>query len=191
MKSDYRRFNLTPDKGGDDYGAMREALKRRYARVKKGEVPMPDILFVDGGKGQLAEAVTVLNELELNWLQVVAVAKGRARRAGAEQLFIPGRKRPLQLPDDSPALLLIQQIRDEAHRFAITAHRQRRDKARRTSTLEKISGLGPKKRRELLRQFGGLQGVVAAGVDDLVKVRGIGRTLAETIYNELHLDRQT
>jgi len=188
MKSDYRRFNVTPDKGGDDYGAMREALRRRYARVKKGEVPMPDILFVDGGKGQLAAAITVLNELELNWLQVVAVAKGRARRAGAEQLFIPGRKRPLQLPADSPALLLIQQIRDEAHRFAITAHRQRRAKARRTSTLEKISGLGPKKRRELLRQFGGLQGVLAAGVDDLVKVRGIGRTLAETIYNELHLD---
>lgn len=191
MKSDYRRFNLTPDTGGDDYGAMREALRRRYARVKKGEVPMPDILFVDGGKGQLAEAIKVLNELELNWLQVVAVAKGRARRAGAEQLFIPGKKRPLQLPPDSAALLLIQQIRDEAHRFAITAHRQRRAKARRTSTLEKISGLGPKKRRELLRQFGGLQGVVAAGVDDLVKVRGIGRTLAETIYNELHPDQPT
>ncbi len=191
MKSDYRRVNLTPGSGGDDYEAMREALRRRYARVKKGEVPMPDILFVDGGKGQLAAAMTVLNELELNWLQVVAVAKGRARRAGAEALFIPGKKRPLQLPVDSPALLLIQQIRDEAHRFAITAHRQRRSKARKTSTLERIPGLGPKKRRELLRQFGGLQGINAAGVDDLVKVRGIGRTLAETIYNDLHLDRPT
>jgi excinuclease ABC subunit C len=191
MKSDYRRFNVTPGTGGDDYEAMREALRRRYTRVKKGEVPTPDILFVDGGKGQLAAALTVLDELELNWLQVVAVAKGRARRAGAETLFIPGEKKPLQLPDDSPALLLIQQIRDEAHRFAITAHRQRRGKARKTSTLERIPGLGPKKRRELLRQFGGLQGVVAAGIDDLVKVRGIGRTLAETIYNDLHLDQPT
>ena len=191
LKSDYRRFNLTPGTGGDDYEAMREALRRRYARVKKGEVPMPDILFVDGGKGQLAAAMTVLNELELNWLQVVAVAKGRARRAGAEQLFVPGNKKPLQLPVDSPALLLIQQIRDEAHRFAITAHRQRRSNARRTSTLERIPGLGPKKRRELLRQFGGLQGVTAAGIDDLVKVRGVGRTLAETIYNDLHPDQLT
>ena len=191
MKSDYRRFNLTPAAGGDDYAAMREALQRRYARVKKGEVPMPDVLFVDGGKGQLAEALTVLNELELSWLQVVAVAKGRARRVGAEQLYMPGQKRPLQLPEDSAALLLIQQIRDEAHRFAITGHRQRRAKARRTSTLESIRGLGPKKRRELLRQFGGLQGVVAAGIDDLVKVHGISRTLAETIYNDLHPDQAT
>jgi len=191
MKSDYRRFNLTPAAGGDDYGAMREALRRRYARVKKGEVPTPDVLFVDGGKGQLAEAMTVLDELELNWLQVVAVAKGRARRVGAEQLFVPGEKKPLQLPADSAALLLIQQIRDEAHRFAISGHRQRRAKARKTSALESIRGLGPKKRRELLRQFGGLQGVIAAGVDDLVKVRGIGRTLAETIYNDLHIDQVT
>ena len=191
MKSDYRRFNLTPEAGGDDYGAMREALRRRYVRVKKGEVPMPDVLFVDGGKGQLAAAMTVLNELELNWLQVVAVAKGRARKVGAEQLFVPGEKKPLQLPADSAALLLIQQIRDEAHRFAITGHRQRRSKARKTSALESIPGLGPKKRRELLRQFGGLQGVTAAGVDDLVKVHGIGRTLAESIYNELHIDQVT
>jgi len=133
----------------------------------------------------------VLDELELNWLQVVAVAKGRARRVGAEQLFVPGEKKPLNLPADSAALLLIQQIRDEAHRFAITGHRQRRAKARKTSTLESIRGLGPKKRRELLRQFGGLQGVIAAGVDDLVKVRGISRTLAETIYNDLHIDQMT
>jgi excinuclease ABC subunit C len=189
MKSDYRRFNVTPKAGGDDYEAMREALRRRYARVKKGEVPMPDVLFVDGGKGQLAEAMTVLDELEFNLLQVVAVAKGRARKAGAEQLFVPGEKQALQLPADSPALLLIQQIRDEAHRFAITGHRQRRAKTRRTSALESIPGLGPKKRRELLRQFGGLQGVVAAGVDDLVKVRGISRTLAETIYNSFHTDQ--
>ena len=190
LKSDYRRFNLSPDAAGDDYGAMAEALTRRYKRVKKGEVPTPDVLFIDGGKGQLAEAMNVLEELELEWLTVVAVAKGRARRPGAERLFRPGEQQPLQLPPDSPALLLIQQIRDEAHRFAITGHRQRRAKARKTSPLEQIPGLGPKKRRELLRQFGGLQGVVGAGVDDLVKVRGIGRALAETIYNELHVERQ-
>ena len=149
---------------------------------------MPDVLFVDGGKGQLAEAMTILDELELDWLMVVAVAKGRARRPGAERLFVPGQKNALQLPPDSPALLLIQQIRDEAHRFAITGHRQRRAKARSTSRLEQIPGLGPKKRRELLRQFGGLQGVIGAGIDDLTKVRGISRTLAESIYNDLHLD---
>jgi excinuclease ABC subunit C len=186
LKSDYRRFNLTPASAGDDYAAMAEALRRRYVRVKKGEVPVPDVLFVDGGKGQLAAAMTVLEELGLDWLKVVAVAKGRARKPGAEQLFVPGRGTPLLLPPDSAALLLIQQLRDEAHRFAITGHRQRRAKARTTSRLEEIPGLGPKKRRELLRQFGGLQGVLAAGIDDLIKVHGISRTLAESIYNDLH-----
>ena len=190
VKSDYRRFNLSPSAAGDDYGAMAEALRRRYERVKRGEVPMPDVLFVDGGKGQLAQAMTILDELELDGVTLVAVAKGRARRAGAERLFLPGDDKPLDLAPDSPALLLIQKIRDEAHRFAITGHRQRRAKARNTSRLEQIAGLGPKKRRELLRQFGGLQGVVSAGVDDLVKVRGIGRALAETIYNDLHMDKQ-
>lgn len=188
LKSDYRRFNLTPESAGDDYAAMAEALRRRYTRVKKGEVPMPDVLFVDGGKGQLAEAMKVLAELELDWLRVVAVAKGRSRKPGAEQLFMPGSKSASRLPADSSALLLIQQIRDEAHRFAITGHRQRRAKARKTSRLEGIPGLGPKRRRELLRQFGGLQGVIGAGIDDLVKVRGISRALAESIYNDLHLD---
>ena len=129
--------------------------RRRYKRVKKGEVPLPDVLFVDGGKGQMAEALTVLDELELDWLQVIAVAKGRARRPGTEQLFLAGQTTPTILPGDSPALHLIQQIRDEAHRFAITGHRQRRAKARRTSRLEEIPGLGPKRRRELLKQFGG------------------------------------
>ncbi len=188
LKSDYRRFNLSPEAAGDDYGAMAEALRRRYERVRKGEVPIPDVLFVDGGKGQLAEAMKVLEALELEWITVVAVAKGRARRPGAERLFRPGHDKAMQMAPDSPALLLIQQIRDEAHRFAITGHRQRRAKARKKSPLEEIPGLGPKKRRELLRQFGGLQGVIGAGVDDLVKVRGIGRSLAETIYNELHVE---
>jgi excinuclease ABC subunit C len=188
LKSDYRRFNLHPEAAGDDYAAMAEALRRRYARIKKGEVAMPDVLFIDGGKGQLAEAMTVLDELELGWLQVVAVAKGRSRRPGAEQLFLAGHSTATILPADSPALHLIQQIRDEAHRFAITGHRQRRAKSRNTSPLEEIPGLGPKRRRELLRQFGGLQGVQGAGIDDLVKVRGISRNLAEKIYNDLHLD---
>ncbi len=188
LKSDYRRYNLTPAAAGDDYAAMAEVLRRRYERVKKGDVPMPDVLFVDGGKGQVAEAMTVLDELELDWLQVVGVAKGRARRPGQEQLFIAGQATPITLPPDSPALHLVQQIRDEAHRFAITGHRQRRSKARTTSSLEQIPGLGPKRRRELLRQFGGLQGVRNAGVGDLEKVRGISRNLAERIYNNLHLD---
>ena len=191
LKSDYRRFNLSPEAVGDDYGAMREALERRYERVRKGEVAMPDVLFVDGGKGQLAQALSVLDKLELGWLQVVAVAKGRSRKAGMEQLFLAGQSAPTILPADSPALHLIQQIRDEAHRFAITGHRQRRAKARRTSQLEEIPGLGPKRRRELLKQFGGLQGVRNAGVDDLVKVRGISRTLAERIYDNLHPDNSS
>ena len=188
LKSDYRRFNLSPQNAGDDYGAMAEALRRRYKRVKKGEVPVPDVLFVDGGKGQLAEALTVLDELELPWIQVVAVAKGRSRRPGAEQLFLAGQNTPSILAPDSPALLLIQQIRDEAHRFAITGHRQQRAKKRKTSRLEEIPGLGPKRRRELLKQFGGLQGVQGAGVDDLVKVKGISRALATKIYDNLHPD---
>ncbi len=188
LKSDYRRFNLNPDVAGDDYAGMAEALRRRYVRIKKGEAPMPDVLFVDGGKGHLAAALTVLDELEIGWLQVIAVAKGRTRKPGMEQLFLAGQSTPTILPADSPALHLIQQIRDEAHRFAITGHRQRRAKARRTSLLEEIPGLGPKRRRELLKQFGGLQGVRGAGIDDLVKVRGISRALAGKIYDNLHLE---
>lgn len=191
LKSDYRRFNLTPESAGDDYAGMAEALRRRYARIKKGEVAMPDVLFVDGGKGQLSEALKVLEALELDWLLVVAVAKGRSRKPGMEQLFLAGQSTPTILPSDSPALHLIQQIRDEAHRFAITGHRQRRAKARTTSRLEEIPGLGPKRRRELLKQFGGLQGVRGAGIDDLVKVRGISKSLAEKIYNDLHLEGGT
>ncbi len=188
LKSDYRRFNLRPAAPGDDYAAMSEVLHRRYSRIKKGEVPMPDVLFVDGGKGQLAAAMKVLGELELDWLNVVGVAKGRSRKPGMEQLFLAGKSTPIILPSDSPALHLIQQLRDEAHRFAITGHRQRRGKARVTSRLEEIAGLGPRRRQELLRQFGGLQGVRAAGVDDLVKVHGISRPLAERIYNDLHAE---
>jgi excinuclease ABC subunit C len=186
LKSDYRRFNLKPVTAGDDYAAMAEALRRRYVRVKKSEVAVPDLLLVDGGKGQLSEALTVLDELELDCLQVVAIAKGKSRKAGKEQLFLAGMSMPIILTSDSPALLLIQHIRDEAHRFAITGHRQRRDKVRRTSRLEEISGLGPKRRRELLRQFGGLQGVHGAGIDDFIKVHGISQLLAQRIYENLH-----
>lgn len=188
LKSDYRRFNLTPDKAGDDYAAMAEVIRRRFVRVAKGEITTSDVALIDGGKGQLAEAMTVLDELGLDGIQLVAIAKGPTRKPGMEQLFLAGQSRPTILPPDSPALHLIQRIRDEAHRFAITGHRGRRARARNTSSLEEIGGLGPKKRRELLRQFGGLQGIKAAGIDDLVKVHGISRTLAEKIYNELHTD---
>lgn len=190
LKSDYRRFNLNPESLGDDYAAMAEALRRRYTRVRQGEVPTPDVLFVDGGKGQLAAARAVLDQLGLDWIRIVAVAKGRARKPGAERLFRDDRTLPLDLSPDSPALLLVQQVRDEAHRFAITGHRQRRATTRNTSKLEQITGLGPKKRRELLKQFGGLQGVIGAGIDDLVKVHGISRSLAESIYSNLHLDER-
>ena len=163
LKSDYRRFNISDVAPGDDYGALTQALTRRYARVKQGEVPMPDVLFIDGGRGQLTQAVTVLNELQLTGLRLVAVAKGEGRKPGRESLFLPERAEALRLPGSSPALHLIQQIRDEAHRFAITGHRARRQKKVSRSPLEDIPGLGPKRRRELLRQFGGLRGRGARG----------------------------
>jgi excinuclease ABC subunit C len=186
LKSDYRRFNIDGLAPGDDYGAMRQALSRRYSRIKKGEAPLPDLLLIDGGPGQLAEALAVLKELEIDGLCVAGVAKGADRRPGQERLFLAGEQQPRILAPDSPALHLIQRIRDEAHRFAITGHRQRRAKARTHSVLETVPGLGPRKRRELLRQFGGLQGVTRAGVDDLAKVHGIGRKLAQSIYDTLH-----
>ncbi len=186
IKSDYRRFNIEGLAPGDDYGALRQALSRRYARIKKGEAPMPDLLLIDGGPGQLAEAVKVLQELEIEGLRVAGVAKGADRRPGQERLFVPEQHAPIVLPPDSPALLLIQRVRDEAHRFAITGHRQRRAKARTQSILETVPGLGPRRRRELLKQFGGLQGVARAGIDDLAKVHGISRKLAQAIYETLH-----
>ena len=188
LKSDYRRFNIEGVAAGDDYGAMNQALTRRYARVKQGEVPMPDVLLIDGGPGQLAQAVEVLGELQIQGPRVVGVAKGQDRKPGRESLYLPERELPLHLPASSPALHLIQQIRDEAHRFAITGHRARRQKARTRSPLEDIRGLGPKRRRELLRQFGGLQAVTRAGVDDLMRVKGISRQLAESIYEHFHAD---
>jgi excinuclease ABC subunit C len=187
LKSDYRRFNIEGLAPGDDYGALRQALTRRYARIKKGEVPLPDVLLIDGGPGQLAEAVKVIEELQIEGVSLAGVAKGADRRPGQERLFLARQEHPIILPADSPALHLIQRIRDEAHRFAITGHRQRRAKARRESILETVPGLGPRKRRELLRQFGGLQGVSRAGIEDLSRVHGISRKLAQAIYDTLHV----
>ena len=186
LKSDYRRFNIKDVQAGDDYAAMRQALTRRYTRVQKGEAPLPDVLIVDGGKGQLAQAVAVLGELQMDGVTVLGVAKGPGRKPGMEQLFLSGQDLPTILPASSPALHLLQQIRDEAHRFAIAGHRASRGKARRTSVLESIAGLGPKKRRELLKEFGGLQGVQQAGVEDLARARGISLALAERIHASLH-----
>ncbi|HET7649782.1 MAG TPA: excinuclease ABC subunit UvrC [Gammaproteobacteria bacterium] len=185
-KGDYRRFNIENITPGDDYAAMREALTRRYTRLKRGEGMIPDVLFIDGGKGQLHMAEQVMEELQVEGVLLVGVAKGPSRRPGLEQLFLSARDEPLILPADSPALHLIQQIRDEAHRFAITGHRQRRARARNTSPLEEIPGLGPKRRQQLLKQFGGLQGVARAGVEDLKQIQGISQALAERIYGMFH-----
>lgn len=193
VKSDYRRFNIEGITPGDDYAAMRQALMRRYTRLKKGEGKLPDILLVDGGKGQVTEAEAVLKELQISGVSIVGVAKGPGRKPGLEVLilsdhFLSGKKAPRILPADSPALHLIQQIRDEAHRFAITGHRQRRAKARNTSVLEGIQGLGPKRRQTLLKQFGGLQEVARAGMEDLASVPGISKQLAQRVYDVFHAD---
>ena len=188
VKADYRRFNISGVVAGDDYAALAQALQRRYARVKKGEVPTPDVLLIDGGRGQLNKAFEIVDELQLDGVQLVGVAKGQGRRPGRERLYLPGQPQPIRLPAASPALHLIQQVRDEAHRFAITAHRGRRQKRQFASPLEEIPGLGPKRRRELLRQFGGLQAVARAGVDDLTRVKGISHRLAASIYEHFHAD---
>jgi len=186
IKSDYRRFNITGIEPGDDYAAMHQALERRFARLKKGEGRVPDILFIDGGKGQVNQALNVLQAVGMEDLRVVGVAKGVDRRPGLETLVLSGVDGPSILPAQSSALHLIQQIRDEAHRFAITGHRARRAKARRESRLEGIPGLGPKRRAALLRHFGGLQGIARAGAEELAKVPGISRDLARAIYEGFH-----
>jgi excinuclease ABC subunit C len=189
LKSDYRRFNIAGIQPGDDYAAMYQALTRRYKRVRDGEIVAPDVLLIDGGKGQLAEAAKVLEELGVTGITMIGVAKGADRRPGQEQLFLLGQDTPTILAADSRALHLIQRVRDEAHRFAITGHRRKRAKRHSQSILETIPGLGPVKRRELLKQFGGLQGVLRAGIDDFVQIRGLGRELAEVIYEHLHPGR--
>ena len=186
QKSEYRRFNISGIEPGDDYAAMRDALSRRYRRVVAGEGKVPDLVLIDGGKGQLGVACEVFAELGLSDVQLVGVAKGEERKPGLEQLIIPGRANPLQLPGEHPALHLIQQIRDEAHRFAIQGHRARRGKTRNTSTLESIAGIGAKRRQSLLARFGGLKGLMSASVDELAQVEGISRALAARIYDQLH-----
>jgi len=186
LSSDYRRFNIKGIQPGDDYGAMRQALNRRYTRIQSGEGQMPDVLLIDGGKGQLSAVADVLEEVGVHGLLLLGVAKGPDRKPGLETLFLLGRDRPLILPSNSPALHLVQHIRDEAHRFAITGHRQRRAKARRVSTLEEIPGVGAKRRQRLLKHFGGLQGISRAGVEDIAQVEGISRKLAQAVYVAFH-----
>ncbi|MCP5146623.1 MAG: excinuclease ABC subunit UvrC [Pseudomonadales bacterium] len=185
-KSDYRRFNIEGITPGDDYAAMQQALERRYKRLKSGEAPLPDILFIDGGKGQVSQAMAVLSDLQVSGVEVIGVAKGVTRKAGFETLLNGATGRERQLAGDNPALHLIQQIRDEAHRFAITGHRARRDKARQRSALEDIPGVGAKRRRELLRHFGSAQAVENASADELRKISGISATMAQQIYDHLH-----
>ena len=186
IKSQYRRFNIEGVAPGDDYAAMRQAIKRRYSRVQKEEAAYPDVVLIDGGPGQLKVAQEVFADLGIDDVMLAAVSKGPDRKAGQEQIWLAEAKIPLRLPSDSLALRLIQQIRDEAHRFAITGHRARRGKVRTASALEDIPGIGPKRRQQLLKQFGGLQQLSRIGVEDLAKLPGISRELAERIYAGLH-----
>ncbi len=186
VKSDYRRFNIEGVTGGDDYAAIHQAVFRRFKRLKQGEHIAPDILLIDGGKGQVAEAKKALAELQINNVMIVGVSKGPDRKAGMEKIILPDQDQPLDVTPNAAALLLIQHIRDEAHRFAITGHRQRRGKAQNKSVLEDIAGLGPKRRQLLLKQFGGLQGVSGASVDALASIEGISRQLAQRIYDTFH-----
>jgi excinuclease ABC subunit C len=183
--SEYRRYNITGIVPGDDYAAMRNVLLRRYQKIAEGEGSLPDLILIDGGKGQLNAAREVLVELGLNDANLLGVAKGEERRPGLEQLIVPGAEKPLQLSKDHPGLHLIQQIRDEAHRFAIYGHRAKLGKSRTSSSLEQIDGVGAKRRHSLLARFGGLKGVRTASIDELQQVDGISRVLAEKIYREL------
>jgi len=187
-KRDYRRFNIRDITPGDDYAAMRQAVTRRYDGVASGEGRAPDLILIDGGKGQVASAWAALADLGLTHLNMIGVAKGEERKPGLESLIFPeadGRP-PLNLPSDHPALHLIQEVRDEAHRFAITGHRGQRAKSRKTSTLESLPGVGPARRKALIARFGGLAGVREASVDQLAEIPGIGRELAEKIHSALH-----
>lgn len=185
IKSEYRRYNISDITGGDDYAAMKQALQRRFKRAVKEDGKLPDILFIDGGKGQVTQAIEVLQDLQISGVDIIGVTKGEGRRQDMDTLTIG--KEKLFLPAHSSALHLIQQIRDEAHRFAITGHRQRRKKARNTSPLEGIAGLGPKRRQVLLKQFGGIRAITRASVDELSKVKGISASLAQKIYDVFHM----
>ncbi len=185
VKDDYRRFNIKGITPGDDYAAMAQVLERRYSRVLKEEGAIPDIIFIDGGKGQLSRAIETMQALISDGPLLVGVSKGPDRKPGMERLYIPNMAHPLEPGPRSAALLLIQQIRDEAHRFAITAHRQRSRKKATRSSLEKIEGLGPKRRQNLIKYFGGIHGIKRAGVEDIQQIRGISPSLAQRIYDHL------
>jgi excinuclease ABC subunit C len=186
LKKEYRRFNIAGVAPGDDYGALRQALERRYTRIREGETARPDLLLIDGGAGQVSEVHAVLAKLGFGDLKLVGVAKGADRRPGQERLFVHAADAPLVLDAGSPALRLIQRVRDEAHRFAITGHRARRARRFNESVLETVPGLGPAKRRRLLRHFGGLQGVLGASMAEFEQVEGIGASLARVLYDHLH-----
>jgi excinuclease ABC subunit C len=186
VKAEYRRYNIEGIVGGDDYAALTQALDRRYRRVKEGEGGFPDLLIIDGGKGQVRVAESVLRDLQIEGIRIIGVAKGPARRAGKERLFLSGCKQPTILPPDSGALHLIQQARDEAHRFAIAGHRQRRARTRTSSPLERVVGIGAKRRQALLKNFGGMRGLVRAGIHDLAGVPGISPELARRIFDVIH-----
>ena len=185
-KSHYRRFNIAGITPGDDYAAMHQALTRRFRKVAEGEGAKPDVLLIDGGGGQVAQALEVLKELGVTGIHVVGVAKGPARRAGEETLILVDQGREIHPGPTSPALHLVAAVRDESHRFAISGHRKRREKARERSVLEEVPGVGARRRAALLKTFGGLAGVEAAGVEELMRVKGIDRGLAERIYAALH-----
>jgi excinuclease ABC subunit C len=185
-KSHYRRFNIAGITPGDDYAAMHQALTRRFRKVAEGEGARPDVLLIDGGSGQVAQALDVLRELGVTGIEVVGVAKGPGRRAGEETLILAGSNREIHPGPSSPALHLVAAVRDESHRFAISGHRKRREKARERSVLEDVQGVGARRRAALLKAFGGLAGVESAGVEELMQVKGIDRGLAERIYDALH-----
>ncbi|MDH5392246.1 MAG: excinuclease ABC subunit UvrC [Gammaproteobacteria bacterium] len=187
LKTDYRRFNIEGIEPGDDYAAMKQALKRRYARIRKNQGKKPDILFIDGGKGQLSQAIEVMDQLQIDDVLLIGVAKGEGRKAGLEKLVMTDGTE-VYAGEQSMALNLILHVRDEAHRFAISGHRAKRQKARTTSQLEQIPGLGAKRRQSILKYFGGLQAVSKAGVEDLAKTPGISKNLAQLIYDSFHTD---
>jgi excinuclease ABC subunit C len=186
QKSEYRRFNIHEVTPGDDYAAMHQVLARRYERIAAEGGRIPDLILIDGGKGQVSAARAALADLGLHQACVVGIAKGLERKPGMEELIIESEQRTLRLAPSHPGLHLIQQIRDEAHRFAIVGHRARRGKARTTSMLNEIPGVGARRRQALIEHFGGLRGVQAAAVDQIAKVAGISRPLAERIYKHLH-----
>jgi excinuclease ABC subunit C len=185
-KSHYRRFNIAGITPGDDYAAMHQALTRRFRKVAEGEGVRPDVLLIDGGTGQVNQALDVLRDLGITGIEIIGVAKGPGRRAGEETLILVSAGREIHPGSTSPALHLVAAVRDESHRFAISGHRKRREKARERSVLEDVQGVGARRRTALLKAFGGLAGVEAAGVEELMQVKGIDRGLAERIYDALH-----